>query len=114
MKDPVLEVTKLGKKYCRTLRRSMLYGLGDIARDFIGVSTKPDRLRQHEFWALRDATFQLQPGRSLGVIGRNGSGKTTLLNCMSGLDSIDSGDVSIAGQLLRTMSDDALSDYRAT
>jgi putative ABC transport system ATP-binding protein len=33
---------------------------------------------------------------------------------MSGLDSIDSGDVSIAGQLLRTMSDDALSDYRAT
>ena len=36
------------------------------------------------------------------------------MNCMSGLDSIDSGDVSIAGQLLRTMSDDALSDYRAT
>ena len=36
------------------------------------------------------------------------------MNCISGLDSIDSGDVSIAGQLLRTMSDDALSDYRAS
>jgi putative ABC transport system ATP-binding protein len=50
----------------------------------------------------------------VAVMGPSGSGKTTLLNCMSGLDSIDSGDVSIAGQLLRTMSDDALSDYRAT
>ncbi len=95
MKDPVLDVTKLGKKYCRTLRRSMLYGLGDIARDFIGVSTKPDRLRQHEFWALRDATFQLQPGRSLGVIGRNGSGKTTLLKLLAGIVQPDLGTLTV-------------------
>ena len=47
-------------------------------------------------------------------MGPSGSGKTPRLNCMSGLDSIDGGDVTIAGQLLRTMSDDELSDYRAT
>ena len=49
----------------------------------------------------------------VAVMGPSGSGKTTLLNCMSGLDTIDSGEVSIAGRILKTMSDDSLSEYRA-
>ena len=63
--------------------------------------------------ALNSVSFAVQSGEMVAVMGPSGCGKTTLLNCLSGLDSIDSGDVSIAGRLLRTMSDDALSEYRA-
>ena len=46
-------------------------------------------------------------------MGPSGSGKTTLLNCISGLDSIDSGQITISEKSLTELSDNELSDYRA-
>jgi len=63
--------------------------------------------------ALNGINLNIMRGEMVAIMGPSGCGKTTLLNCMSGLDSVDSGDVSIAGQVLRTMSDDSLSEYRA-
>jgi ABC-type lipoprotein export system ATPase subunit len=63
--------------------------------------------------ALRDVDLVVERGEMVGVMGPSGSGKSTLLNCLSGLDSIDHGDVLIEGVSLKSMSDRQRTDYRA-
>ncbi|MBC8282058.1 MAG: ABC transporter ATP-binding protein [Chloroflexi bacterium] len=63
--------------------------------------------------ALRGVDLSVRKGEMVAVMGPSGCGKTTLLNCLSGLDSIDEGDVLIEGVSLRTMSDRQRTNYRA-
>jgi ABC-type lipoprotein export system ATPase subunit len=63
--------------------------------------------------ALRGLDLALEQGEMVAIMGPSGCGKTTLLNCLSGLDSIDGGEVLIAGTSLADMSDRERTDYRA-
>lgn len=68
------------------------------------------RLRRKEHgwrWALRDVSFNLQPGDAVGVVGVNGSGKTTLLKLLAGVMYPHSGRVEVEGKI------GALIDLRA-
>ena len=66
-----------------------------------------------EVHALRGITLGVGRGEMVAIMGPSGSGKTTLLNCLSGLDSINEGDVLIEGVSLADMSDRQRTDYRA-
>jgi putative ABC transport system ATP-binding protein len=63
--------------------------------------------------ALRGVDLALRPGEMVAIMGPSGCGKTTLLNCLSGLDSIDNGEIRIEGTALSAMSDRERTDYRA-
>ena len=94
-----VKVEGVSKKYCKSLKRSMLYGVKDIARNTIGLSSHSDKLRKNEFWALDDISFEVKKGETLGIIGPNGSGKTTLLKLLNGIFWPDKGKITIKGKV---------------
>ena len=97
--DTILKVSGLYKKFCKSLKRSMLYGTHDMARSMLGYSIDNVELRKNEFWALQDINFELKRGETLGLIGQNGCGKTTLLRLINGIFPPDKGRIEINGRI---------------
>jgi putative ABC transport system ATP-binding protein len=62
--------------------------------------------------ALRDISFEVEPGTLVALVGRSGSGKTSLLNVIGGLDRPDDGSVTVDGVDVTGLDEDGLSQLR--
>ncbi len=91
-----ITVTNASKVYRRYSRRRQFSTLKSalLSRSLIG-NLRPDET----FSAVRDVTFQVRRGLTLGVIGRNGSGKSTLLKLVAGITKPSTGTVTVAGRI---------------
>jgi len=98
MTDIAIRVTNLSK----------CYHLYDAPRDRLKQFVVPRLLRMagqtprqyfREFWALKDVSFEVKKGETIGIIGRNGAGKSTLLQILCGTLTPSSGSVEINGRV---------------
>jgi len=97
--DTLVVVENVDKKFCRGLRRSLWYGVKDMGAELIGRNNDREHLRRDEFWAVKDVSFELERGETLGLIGHNGAGKTTMLRMLNGLIKPDAGRLEIRGRM---------------
>ena len=68
---------------------------------------------QLEVQALRGVDIHVEEGEMIAIMGPSGCGKTPLLNCLSGIDSINNGEITIGDRPIHQLSDDELSDFRS-
>lgn len=98
MSQVMIKVEGVSKKFCKNLKQSLLYGFRDIFDSVIGK--KPSlKLRNDEFWAVKDISFEVKRGECLGLIGHNGAGKSTLLKMLNGLIRPNEGSIEMHGKV---------------
>jgi lipopolysaccharide transport system ATP-binding protein len=101
---PIITVENIAKQY-RIGTREAGYGtLREAIVDLVGAPVR--RLRNRNggaanqmIWALKDVTFEVNPGEIVGIIGRNGAGKSTLLKVLSRITEPSKGAVKLYGRI---------------
>ena len=87
---PRLEVREVSKRF------DLYYSPVDRLKEWL---LRGRRNLHREVWAVRDVSFSLEPGRSLGFLGPNGAGKTTLLRILAGVTAPTEGSISREGRV---------------
>lgn len=96
--EVLIKSENISKKFAKSLKKSLFYGVQDLISGITGRDQNKD-LRDDEFWAVKNISFEVRRGECLGLIGHNGAGKSTLLKILNGLIAPDEGTITIKGKI---------------
>jgi lipopolysaccharide transport system ATP-binding protein len=80
-------------------RRGLRHVINDAITAPFRIGRASKSATKEQFWALRDVSFSVKQGDTIGVIGRNGAGKSTLLKVLSRITEPTSGRIRIRGRI---------------
>lgn len=113
-KRPIIQVENLSKRYVRTeYRPSLRHEATQMINRWLGRAARVS-WQSEPFWALRNVSFTIYQGESVGIVGRNGSGKTTLLRTLSNITDPTEGTVSVHGRFRTLIGLSAGFDFQRT
>ncbi|MFO1157401.1 MAG: ABC transporter ATP-binding protein [Reyranellaceae bacterium] len=92
------------------------YKLYDSPKDWVKQQLfgRAEKTYYKSFWALKDVSFEVPRGKSLGIIGRNGCGKSTLLQIVCGMTRPTKGEIWVKGRVAPVLALGATFDLEAT
>ena len=103
---PIIKVENLCKQYRINSREDVPLRYDTLRESLVSAVRMPlNRLRRNghshkeTLWALKNISFEVQPGEVLGIIGPNGAGKSTLLQILSRIVEPSSGYVELYGKV---------------